>query len=90
MHNGGYRTRREHLLVTVCNLTPVSGWPTLTDRNQPPQDLWRVLGLPWLHPYKLRMDRRQTGQHHIMAGPTRIVSRHAGSVTWWRRQGEQE
>jgi hypothetical protein len=24
-HNGGYRTRREHLLVTVCNLTPVSG-----------------------------------------------------------------
>jgi hypothetical protein len=23
--NGGYRTRRERLLVTVCNLTPVSG-----------------------------------------------------------------
>jgi len=22
---GGYRTRRERLLVTVCNLTPVSG-----------------------------------------------------------------
>jgi hypothetical protein len=23
--SGGYRTRHEHILVTVCNLTPVSG-----------------------------------------------------------------
>ena len=25
VHNGGYRTRRERLLVTVCNLTPGTG-----------------------------------------------------------------
>jgi hypothetical protein len=24
-HNGGYRTLRERLLVTVCNLTPGTG-----------------------------------------------------------------
>ena len=47
--NGGYLTRRERLLVTVCNLTPGAGWPALADRNQPPPRIpWRVLGLPWL------------------------------------------
>jgi hypothetical protein len=63
---GGYRTWRERLLVTVCNLTPVSG---LTYPGRPEsattQDPWRVLGLPWPHPVRLQVpDRAEDRRAH--------------------------
>ena len=47
-HSGGYRTRRERLLVTVCNAGLRLTYPGRPE-STPTQDPWRVLGLPWLH-----------------------------------------